>query len=82
MVVTVSVSVIIVPAAVPAFTVKVKVKVATEPGATLGFVHPVIAQVHPAGNGPYETNVVLAGTASSNTAVLHALGPELVTTCV
>jgi hypothetical protein len=81
-VVTVSVSVMMVPAAVPAFTVKVNVNVAIEPGATLGFVQPVIAQVQPAGNGPYETKVVFAGTASSNTAAVHALGPELVTTCV
>ena len=53
-VVTVSVSVIIVPAAVPAFTVTTTVKVLTEPGAKLGLVQPVAkeVQVHPAGAPP------------------------------
>ena len=83
-VVTVSVSVMMVPAAVPAFTVTTTVKVLTEPGATLGLVQPAAkeTQVHPGGGPPYEVNVVFAGIASLKATVLQLLGPLLVTTCV
>jgi len=82
---TVAVSVMMVPAAVPAVTVTTTGKVLVEPGATLGFVQlmdPVVVQVHPAGTGARETNVVLAGIASVNVSVLQLLGPVLVTTWV
>ena len=53
-VVTVSVSVMMVPAGVPAFTVTTTVKVLIDPGAKLGLVQPVAkeVQVHPAGAPP------------------------------
>jgi hypothetical protein len=53
-VVTVSVSVMMVPAGVPAFTVTTTVKVLTVPGAKLGLVHPVAkeVQLHPGGGPP------------------------------
>ncbi len=82
---TVAVSVMMVPAAVPAVTVTTTGKVLIEPGAMLGFVQlmdPVVVQVHPAGTGVRETNVVLAGIASVNVSVLQLLGPVLVTTWV
>lgn len=84
-VVTVSVSEIIVPAAVPALTVTTTGNVLGEPGAMLGLVQlmdPAVVQVHPAGTGVSETNVVLAGNASVNVAALQLLGPLLVTTWV
>jgi hypothetical protein len=79
------VSVMIVPAAVPAVTVTTTGNVLVEPGATLGLVQlmdPVVVQVHPAGTGLSELNVVLTGIASVNVAVVQLLGPLLVTTCV
>lgn len=82
---TVAVSVMSVPAAVPAFTVTTTGNVLVEPGATLGFeqlMEPVVVQVHPAGTGVRETKVVLAGNASVKVAVAQLLGPVLVTTCV
>src|SRR5580692_4988072 len=84
----VSVSVIIVPAAVPAVTLYTAAIVPTEPGGTLGFVQltgPVFGQVHvppPAVTTATDTNVVFAGVASVSVAVLQLLGPELVTVCV
>jgi len=84
-VVAVSVSVMMVPAAVPAFTVTTIGNVLVEPGATLGFVQlmePLVVQVHPVGTGVSETKVVLAGMASLKLTVLQLLGPVLVTTCV
>jgi hypothetical protein len=53
-VVTVSVSVMMVPAAVPAFTVTTTVNVVIVPGAKLGLVQPAVkeVQVHPAGVPP------------------------------
>jgi hypothetical protein len=75
----------IVPAAVPAVTVTTTGNVLVEPGATLGLVQlmdPVVVQVHPAGTGLSELNVVLTGIASVNVAVVQLLGPLLVTTCM
>lgn len=85
MVVAVSVSVMIVPAAVPAFTVTEKTNVLIEPGARLGLVQPVVAkeeQVHPGGAPLNVLKVVLAGIASLKVTVLQLLGPLLVTTWV
>jgi uncharacterized membrane protein YccF (DUF307 family) len=82
---TVAVSVMIVPAAVPAATFTITGKVLVEFGATVVSVQlmdPVVVQVHPAGTGVSETNVVLAGIASVKVAVEQLLGPVLVTTCV
>ena len=82
---TVAVSVMRVPAAVPAFTVTTTGNELTEPAATLGFVQlmdPEVVQVHPAGTGVRETKAVFVGIASVKVAVLQLLGPLLVTTCV
>src|SRR5580704_10631961 len=79
---TVAVSVMMVPAAVPAFTATTTGKVLVEPGATVGLLQlmePVVVQVHPAGTGVSETNVVLAGKASVKVAPAQLLGPLLVT---
>ena len=84
-VVAVSVSVMMVPARVPAFTVTEKTNVLIEPGATLGLVHPVTKeeQVHPGGAPLMKAlKVVLVGMASLKDTVLQLLGPLLVTTCV
>jgi hypothetical protein len=81
----VAVSVMIVPEAVSAFTLTTTGKVLDEPGATLGFVQlidPAVVQVHPAGTGVIDTNVVFAGNASMKVALVQLLGPPLVTTCV
>jgi hypothetical protein len=83
---TVAVSVMIVPAAVPALTVYLAVIVPVEPGGTLGLVQAMgeaFGQVHvppPAVTTAADTNVVFAGSASLNVAVLQLLGPELVMT--
>jgi hypothetical protein len=85
---TVAVSVMIVPAGVPALTVYVAVIVPVEPGGTLGLVQAMGeagGQVHvppPAVTTATDTNVVFAGNASLNVAVLQLLGPVLVITCV
>ena len=82
---TVTVSVIIVPTAVPAVTFTTTGNELVVPGAKLESVQlmePVVVQVHPTGTGVSDTNVVLAGIASVNVAPLQLLGPELVTTCV
>ena len=82
---TVAVSVMIVPAAVPAATATTTGNVLMAPGATLGSVQlmdPDVVQVHPAGTGVRETNVVLAGIASVKVAAAQLLGPALVTICV
>jgi len=82
---TVAVSVMIVPGVAAAATFTTTGNVNVDPGATLGFVQlidPVVVQVHPAGTGVSDTNVVLAGIPSVNVAVLQLLGPLLVTTCV
>ena len=79
---TVTVSVMSVPATVPAFTFTITGKVEVDPGATLGLVQlidPAVVQVHPAGTGLSETKVVLAGNASVKVALAQLLGPGLVT---
>lgn len=80
-VVSVPVSVMMVPAAVPAFTFTVTTNVLTEPGRIVGSVHPAAneVQVHPEGMDASETNVVLVGMASLKFTLLQALGPLLVT---
>jgi hypothetical protein len=81
----VAVSAMIVPAAVPAFTLTTTGNVLEVPGATLGFVQlidPAVVHVHPAGTGLSDTNVVLAGNPSVNVALVQLLGPPFVTTCV
>jgi hypothetical protein len=81
----VAASVMIVPAAVPAFTLTTTGNVLEVPGATLGFVQlidPVVVHVHPAGTKLSDTNVVFAGNPSLNVALLQLPGPPLVTTCV
>jgi hypothetical protein len=86
---TVTVSLIAVPAAVPAFTFNTREKL-PDPGATLGFVQVIVPvpptagtvpQVHPAG-GAIDWNVVFGGVVSVKVAVVAALGPAFVTTCV
>src|SRR5580704_14496957 len=85
---TLTVSLIAVPAAVPPFTFRASVKL-PDPGATLGLVQvmapvPFTAGVthdHPAG-GVIDWKVVLAGVVSVKLAVVAELGPEFVTTCV
>jgi hypothetical protein len=73
----VAVSVMIVPEAVPAFTVYTAVMVATDPGGTLGFVHDIgaaLGQVHvppPVVTAATDTKVVLAGVASVKVAVVQ-----------
>jgi hypothetical protein len=82
---SVAVSVMTVPAVVPAVTFTTTGKVLVEPGATLGFVQlidPTVVQVHPAGTGLNETKVVFAGIASVNVAEAQLLGPLFVTTWV
>lgn len=80
-VVAVAVSVMIVPAVVPAVTLYTAVIVAMEPGGTLGFVQatgPALGQVHvppPVVTTDTDTNVVFAGVASLNAAVPQLLGP-------
>ena len=80
----VTVSVITVPLAVPAFTLKTTEKVPDAPAPTLAFVQGLAGnpvQVQPAG-GVTETNVVLAGVASVNVPPVTAVVPVFVTTCV
>jgi hypothetical protein len=82
---TFAVSVMIVPWGVIAGTVTTTGNVLVEPGATLGFVQlmdPVVVQVHPAGTGVSDVNVVLFGNDSVKVAPEQLLGPLLVTTCV
>ena len=60
-------------------------KVLVDPGATLGLVQlmdPVVVQLHPAGTGVSETNVVFAGNDSMKVPAAQLLGPLLVTTWV
>ena len=84
----VTVSMINVPAAVPAFTFTTTVKVPA-PGATLGFVQRIapvaptagVMQDHPAGK-VIDWNAVFGGVFSVRFALVAALGPALVTTCV
>ena len=87
--VTDAVSLIAVPAEVPAVTLSTTVKLA-EPAAKLGLVQLIVPalptagvlQDHPAGSVPMEENVVFAGVVSVKLAAVATLGPALVTTCV
>jgi len=79
-----AVSVITVPAGVPAFTFTMTGKLAV-PGAKLELVQVIVApkmHAQPGGIGVREMNVVFAGTASEKLAFVATLGPALVTTCV
>src|SRR6266446_4753364 len=86
---TVAVSVITVPFAVPTFTFTTIEKLAAVLPSMFNVVQttlPVpptagVRQVQPAG-ADIETKVAFAGTASINVALSAALGPLLVTTCV
>jgi hypothetical protein len=80
---TVAVSLIAVPEAVPVFTFTTNVIVAGAPGAKLASVQMKVAsvQVHPVGP-PSDTAVVFAGNASFRVTDVAALGPLFVTTCV
>jgi len=81
---TVTVSVITVPAAVPALTLYTTENVPDAPAATVRAVHGLAGnpvQVHPAG-GVIETKVVFAGVASLKVPFVMADDPVFVTTCV
>jgi len=81
---TLAVSVITVPARVPAFTLTMTGKLAV-PGAKLELVQVIVApktHAQPGGIGLREIKVVFAGTASEKLAFVATLGPALVTTCV
>jgi hypothetical protein len=81
----VAVSVMIVPAAVPAATVYLAVIVAVDPGGTLGLLQATgceFGHAHvppPVVTTATDTKAVFAGVASFSVAVLQLLGPELVT---
>jgi hypothetical protein len=85
---TVAVSLMAVPAGVPAVTFTTAGKLA-EPVAKLGFVQVIVpalpatgrVQDHPPGIGVNDTNVVLGGVFSVKLALVAALGPALLTTC-
>ena len=82
-----AVSVITVPAGVPAFTVTTTGKLAV-PGAKLGFVQVIVpalptagsAHAHPTGIGLRDTKLVFGGVTSVKLALVATLGPALVTT--
>jgi hypothetical protein len=77
---TLTVSLIAVPAAVPAVTLTVYVIVAGAPGANVGSVQ-VSVHVQPA--GPVSVRaVVFAGSVSVRVTPVAVLGPPFVTTCV
>jgi hypothetical protein len=79
---TVTVSLMAVPAAVPAFTLTTKVIVAL-PTARLGFVQVSVPRTHVHPAGPVnDCAVVFAGKLSVTVTLLAALGPALFTTCV
>lgn len=87
--VTVAVSLTAVPAAVPAVTFTVRIKVEDPVPKVLlllqvmGPALPTVGveHTHPLGGGR-ETNVVFGGVVSLKTAFVAVLGPGLVTTCV
>src|SRR5882724_920282 len=84
---TVAVSVIGVPAAVPAVTFRTTVNVVEAPEATLGFeqdnVPAATPHVQPAsGDGTTDTKVVLAGIGSLKTTLLAVAAPLFFTTTV
>ena len=79
---TVAVSLIVVPAAVPAVTFNTYVIVAA-PGARLASVQVRVPTVHVHPTGPVsDTTVVLAGSVSVKLTLVAVLGPALVTSCV
>jgi len=87
---TVTVSLITVPAVVPEVTSTLRVKEA-DPGANaelLQVIVPALPTVgvvqvdHPVAGGVSETNVVFGGVVSVKTVFVAVLGPGLVTTCV
>lgn len=81
----VAVSVMIVPATVPALTFTITGNVLLAPGTMLGLVQLIdgdVMHVHPAGTGLSDTNVVLAGMDSVKVALRQLLGPPLLTVCV
>lgn len=81
---TVAVSVMMVPAVVPAFTFTTNVNVLVEFGATVGseqLIAPDVVQVHPA-DPENELKVVFVGMGSVKVAVEQLLGPLFVTVCV
>src|SRR5208282_4288599 len=80
---TLTVSLIAVPAVAVALTFTTYVIVAGVPGASEGFVQVSVASVQSQPAGPArETEVVLAGNDSLTVVPVAALGPALVTTCV
>jgi hypothetical protein len=87
-VLTLTVSVMIVPPATPPLTRYMAVTVPVEPGGTLALLHATGAifgqdQVAPPElTTATETKVVLAGVASLSAAVLQLLGPRLLMSCV
>ncbi len=89
-VVTVAVSEMIVPAAVPGFTLTTNWKFAVVAGGSVAIVHvmfpvaPTAGRTHtqPTGVTGAEKNVVFAGTAWVKVTVAALLGPRLVTVCV
>src|SRR2546427_904823 len=88
-VVTVAVSEIIVPAAVPGFTRTTNWKFAVVAGGSVAIVHvmfpvaPTAGRTHAHPGGvTAEKNVVFAGTAWVKLTVAALLGPRLVTVCV
>jgi len=81
---TVALSLISVPLAVPAFTLYTTEKVPLDPPATFAFEQGTAGnptQLHPAG-GVIDTNVVFAGVFSVNEAPVAAVVPVFVTTWV
>jgi len=82
---TVATSVICVPAAVPAVTLRTTVNVVEAPATTLGFEQDNVPETTPhvqpvAGAGTTDTNVVLAGIGSLKTTVLAVAAPLSFTT--
>ena len=85
----ISVSVITVPVAVPAFTFATRVNEAAEPAARLAMLQLIVPvaptagveQLHAAGLAS-ETKVVLVGIASVKVTVVAAAGPLFVNDCV
>lgn len=85
---TVTVSLIAVPAVVPAFTCRTTEKLPL-PGTRLGFVQVIVpddptagcTQAHPAG-GAIDWKFVAGGVTSVNVAFVAVLGPAFETTCV
>ena len=85
----ISVSVMIVPVAVPAFTFVTRVNDPLEPAAKVAMLHvtvpvpPTAGVIQPHAPGlASDTNVVLVGIASVNLTVVAADGPLFVSDCV